>query len=479
MIAPLEARWQRLRKARATKAGVRSEEYTLADVYAQTGGVCHICKRPCGPRHGADWHVEHIIPLAEGGPDTLGNLAPAHPACNRAKGAKLTTLPEGPLRRAVVTLAIAARLRNPAVGVAAVPLAPLSVPHLTTYRLSLPPGKAHVTPSIVAEVRAALANPTARVYAHGGELRIEVPRRMRQPLPLSAMPVNGLRIGVGVTSAGKAAIVDLSASPHVLVSGATGSGKSVMLRTLARGLAQSGARLALVDSDADTWADFTTCAALEWAVAEDVDAAAATVAAVQSAMDARKVGAGDAPLALIIDEVQMLDPATMAIVRDIAKRGRKRRVHLILATQYVRADILDRTLTGQCGWRIAGRLQDHTASKLAIGASGAELLCGAGDMLIAHGGRVTRVQAALGTGADFARLAQGVEVARPAPRIDKPEAGRKWTRKDDTDAVAWAVQRAAETGARPSATAIQKTFGGAMFAARRQRDTAIQALASQ
>jgi DNA segregation ATPase FtsK/SpoIIIE-like protein len=233
-----------------------------------------------------------------------------------------------------------------------------------------------------------------------------------------------------------------------------------------------------VDSDADTWADFATCDGLEWAVAEDVDAAAATVAAVQSAMDARKVGAGDAPLALIIDEVQMLDPATMAMVRDIAKRGRKRRVHLILATQYVRADILDRTLTGQCGWRIAGRLQDHTASKLAIGVSGAELLCGAGDMLIAHGGKVTRVQAALGTGADFARLPQGAEDARPAPKPgDTPTA--KHVRKDDAPRIAWAIEQAASGGAVPSATAIRNTLNIGTDAARRARDAARRIVAEQ
>lgn len=149
----------------------------------------------------------------------------------------------------------------------------------------------------------------------------------------------------------------------------------------------------------------------------------------------------------------------MTMVRDIAKRGRKRRVHLILATQYVRADILDRTLTGQCGWRIAGRLQDHTASKLAIGASGAELLCGPGDTLIAHGGKVTRVQAALGQASDFAALAQGAGGARPAPRIDKPDDPR-YRKAPADDRIAYAAELAAQ-GRRPTGYALNKVFGKA------------------
>lgn len=460
------------------------------DAFERSGGRCQ-CAGDCGAHAGpcgagitlATMHCDHIIPRnpadprIASGPDTPTNLRATCRRCNRAKSNRVTTLPEGPLRRALVTLAIAARLRNPAVGIAAAPLAPLSVPHLTTYRLALPPGKAHVTPATVAEVRAALANPAARVYAHGAELRVEVPRRMAAPVPLSAMPVNGLRIGVGVTSAGKAAVVDLAASPHVLVSGATGSGKSVMLRTLVRGLALAGARLALVDSDADTWAPFAGCAALEWAIAEDIDAAGATVAAVRQVMDARVPGGDYAPLALVIDEAQMLDAAALEAARDIAKRGRKRRVHLVLATQYVRADILDRTLTGQCGWRIAGRLQDHTASKLAVGASGAELLGGAGDMLVAHGGRVTRVQAALGMAADFAALAQAGRKADPAPQLEKPEDARYRKAPIDTR-VAFLLDRHAETGQLPTANPLIREFGGATLRNRRARDAAKAILAA-
>jgi 5-methylcytosine-specific restriction endonuclease McrA len=44
------------------------------------GTVCHLCRRP-----GADT-ADHLIPRAKGGRNALGNLRPAHKACNTARG---------------------------------------------------------------------------------------------------------------------------------------------------------------------------------------------------------------------------------------------------------------------------------------------------------------------------------------------------------------------------------------------------------
>lgn len=48
------------------------------------GEICHICGNKID---GAKerWEIEHIIPLALGGEDGGGNLAPAHVACHREK----------------------------------------------------------------------------------------------------------------------------------------------------------------------------------------------------------------------------------------------------------------------------------------------------------------------------------------------------------------------------------------------------------
>ena len=53
-------------------------------VYERDAGICHLCGRPVDPR---DFHLDHVIPLVDGGPHTADNLKVAHPVCNRQKEA--------------------------------------------------------------------------------------------------------------------------------------------------------------------------------------------------------------------------------------------------------------------------------------------------------------------------------------------------------------------------------------------------------
>ena len=65
-------------------------------VLARTGGDCHICHDPVGPRsYGRidsprGWEIDHSVPRSKGGTDRLNNLYPAHIDCNRSKGARST-----------------------------------------------------------------------------------------------------------------------------------------------------------------------------------------------------------------------------------------------------------------------------------------------------------------------------------------------------------------------------------------------------
>ncbi len=84
------------RRRRARLAGNVVEKYTDKLVLETYGTNCHICNTPIdlnAPRRSGrlGWerglHIDHIIPIFKGGPDTLENVRPAHGRCNISKGA--------------------------------------------------------------------------------------------------------------------------------------------------------------------------------------------------------------------------------------------------------------------------------------------------------------------------------------------------------------------------------------------------------
>jgi 5-methylcytosine-specific restriction endonuclease McrA len=52
-------------------------------VWRRDGGICHLCLQPADK---ANWQLEHVISLADGGPHCYANTAVSHPACNAEKG---------------------------------------------------------------------------------------------------------------------------------------------------------------------------------------------------------------------------------------------------------------------------------------------------------------------------------------------------------------------------------------------------------
>lgn len=402
--------WQRWARRRSRAHGVPHSDVTRADVLARTGGRCYLCGTTVTAD---DFEVDHVIPVSRGGPHVLANLAPACGPCNARKAARVVALPASELARAVVwTGAIVRRLAQCGITSAPVYPAPGAFgPHVVTLRVQPAPGMVAAAMRAAPEIEAALGElragtPTVR-YAPP-HIVVEVPRVNRRPVALADMRARGLAVQVGVAADSRPAVIDLAAAPHVLIGGATGGGKSVLLQTLAHGLACGGATLALADGDASTFDAMRDWHALAYQIADTAPAAVALACEVQSLIDRRKAAqaGAHAPIVLMIDEAQLVtaDKRGRMAIADIAARGRKHGVHLVLATQYVRADVLDTRITGQCGWRVAMRLETEVAARL-IGCAGASRLAGRGDCLIAHAGRTVRAQIALGTADDMTRVA--------------------------------------------------------------------------
>lgn len=83
------ARLESVHRYRARKRGLYVEDVARDKVLVDHAGICHLCALPVG----ADWHLEHVIPLALNGPHCYGNTAPAHPFCNLSKQARYAGSP--------------------------------------------------------------------------------------------------------------------------------------------------------------------------------------------------------------------------------------------------------------------------------------------------------------------------------------------------------------------------------------------------
>lgn len=314
-------------------------------------------------------------------------------------------------------------------------------PQATVYQFRPAPAAMAVALRQRPAIEAAINTPGVRLAQHGAWLAVEVPRRDRQ-----AVAFNGAALGVTLRGGLLAPRLD-DAAPHGLVAATTGGGKTVALRTLALMESQRpGTRLVLVDLEGESWAGFNgrghTIASTEAEVSAALDWC-------KRRMDAPADGGR---VVLMIDEAQMMPPAAMATVREIAERGRKHALHLVLATQHPRYDVLDRRATANLGLRIIGRVQDAKAAAL-VGMPGAELLTGLGDVLVGMPGcEPVRAQVAFAADpAAFLATVDPVDMLTPA---------------DEAAMIAWAR----EAGA--SARAIRLQFGIGQDKARRVRDAA-------
>lgn len=70
---------------RSRKAGLSVERVYRTVVWKRDAGVCHLCLLPADP---ADWHLDHVLPIAAKGTHEYANVAVSHPLCNRQKQAR-------------------------------------------------------------------------------------------------------------------------------------------------------------------------------------------------------------------------------------------------------------------------------------------------------------------------------------------------------------------------------------------------------
>ena len=241
-----------------------------------------------------------------------------------------------------------------------------------------------------------------------------------------------ISFAVGKDIGGKVVVADIAKMPHVLIAGATGSGKSVCINTLIMSILYKATpeevKLIMIDPKVvelsvykgiphlmiDVVTDPKKAAgALNWAVAEmtrryqafaslnvrDIKGYNAKIESMPDNADGSK-GHKMSQIVIIVDELadlMMVAPGEVeeAICR-LAQLARAAGIHLVIATQRPSVNVITGLIKANMPSRIAFSVTSGVDSRTIIDMNGAEKLLGKGDMLFYPSGyqKPVRVQGA-------------------------------------------------------------------------------------
>lgn len=279
------------------------------------------------------------------------------------------------------------------------------------------------------EIAMTLGVHSARIYRDQGAIQVEVPRA--RPDTVRLMPLTE-RVGktppatalLGLDHDGMPLLLRLPSPDvvHVLVAGATGSGKTVLARSLLLSLAlfnsMDALRLVLIDPKGR---GFGPLAGLPHVVGRVVDSAAEGVKALTwlvREMERRdQQGIHDPVMVVAIDELADLlltggKPVETALVR-LAQRGREAGIHLVACTQKPSSEVVSGLLKANFPVRLVGAVVSPEDAKVASGVagSGAEKLQGRGDFVLVSKGDMIRFQAAYVSDEEMGQAARALMVS--------------------------------------------------------------------
>ncbi|MCG6918596.1 MAG: DNA translocase FtsK 4TM domain-containing protein [Deltaproteobacteria bacterium] len=339
-------------------------------------------------------------------------------------------------------------------------------PIITMYEFKPAPGiKISKIVSLADDLALALKAASIRIVApipKKGTLGIEIPNVNRQPVVIQEV-INSseyrnaqgkLTLALGKDIMGKPVVTDLAKMPHLLIAGATGTGKSVCLNAITISLLYRATpdevRLLLIDPKRIELSSYEGIphllhpvvtdpkkanTALKWAVAEmekryellsirgvrsierynQVLAKAKTIKPRQVSPPVGEESEEDEErllpyIVIIIDELADLMMVASREVEEsiirLAQMARAAGIHLILATQRPSVDVLTGIIKANIPARISFQVSSRTDSRTILDANGAEALLGAGDMLLLPPGtaKLQRIHGAFASESEIRRL---------------------------------------------------------------------------
>lgn len=299
-------------------------------------------------------------------------------------------------------------------------------PAITRYEIQPPSGvKVSRIVSLADDIALSMAAPDVRIEAPipgKAAVGIEVPNKeismvhLRDLLEAHEFDQSGskLTMALGKDIAGNPIVADLAKMPHLLIAGATGSGKSVCLNTLIASILFKSTpdeiKFLMIDPKMVELATYNgiphlvspvvtdpkkAATSLRWAVREMehryelfASAGVRDITRYNKLFMTKDPGSGGLPLPLIvviIDELADLMMVAPADVEDavcrLAQMARAAGIHLVVATQRPSVDVITGLIKANIPSRVSFAVSSQIDSRTILDMAGAEKLLGKGDML--------------------------------------------------------------------------------------------------
>ncbi len=342
-------------------------------------------------------------------------------------GKKAVTDTATRLQKTLYSFGVSAKVENVSVG-----------PAITRYELKPAEGvRVSKIANLADDIALNLAAESIRIEAPipGKQaVGIEVPNKENEVVHLREIIAteefqnhkSKLAFALGKDVAGKEVVTDIGKMPHVLIAGATGSGKSVCINTLISSIIYkakpSEVKLVMVDPKVVELSVYNgiphllipvvtdprkAAGALAWAVQEMENRyqtfAGKGVRDLKGYNEAIEKGDGFGKLPQIVIIIDELADLMMVAAKDVeesicrlAQKARAAGMHLVIATQRPSVDVITGIIKANIPSRISFAVSSQVDSRTILDMVGAEKLLGKGDMLFYPSGapKPTRIQGA-------------------------------------------------------------------------------------
>lgn len=381
-------------------------------------------------------------------------------------------------------------------------------PTVTRYELS--PGAGVKVSKIVGladDLALNLAAPAVRIEAPipgKAAVGIEIPNREVAPVYLKDVVESkefrsfssNLAFAIGKDIAGKIVVGDIAKMPHLLIAGATGSGKSVCINTLISSIMYKArpdqVKLLLIDPKVVELGVYNgiphllipvvtdpkkAAGALNWAVQEMVsrynlfaDKGVRDIKGYNAALKEEGTEGILPQVVIVIDELADLMMVAPNDVEDaicrLAQMARAAGMHLVVATQRPSVDVITGVIKANIPSRISFAVSSQVDSRTILDMAGAEKLLGKGDMLYYPVGepKPVRLQGTLVSDKEVEGIVEFIkgqaDVTYNEDIIEKLESGTDKMEADSGDndvLLPQAIDMVVETG-QASISIIQRRF---------------------